>query len=221
MPASLHLVKYVQFGGTLTCQTGLRIGGSKDDLEIGASDNPILRDPLTRLPYIPGSSLKGKMRTLLEWRYSAEKVQQRGEPCGCAQENCLVCTVFGPHKVNAHNLGPSRLLARDALLTEGSREQLQRLQEEGLLYSELKTEVSIDRRTGKSFPVHGGLRTQERVPAGAEFSVNLCLRIFEGDDEDRLVSFVEEGLDLLQSDALGGSGSRGYGWVSIRYEISR
>src|SRR6202158_3439962 len=51
--------------GDLECQTGLHIGAGKGSLEIGGADNPVVKDAFG-LPYIPGSSLRGKLRSLLE-----------------------------------------------------------------------------------------------------------------------------------------------------------
>src|SRR5262249_54211077 len=136
--------------GTLTCKSGLRVGGSKEDVEIGGMDNPVIRHPLTKLPYIPGSSLKGKLRSLLEYAEGKVLTDGRGagEPCGCARDDCLVCRVFGPHKEPRHGLGPTRIIVRDALLTDKWKGELEKLREEGLLYVEVKTENMIDRRTG-------------------------------------------------------------------------
>jgi CRISPR-associated protein Csm3 len=211
MPLTLTLTKHIALSGTLVCRTGLRIGGSKENIEIGGMDNPILRDPLSKLPYIPGSSLKGKLRSSLEYKY--RKVGAYGNPCGCAQPNCMVCTVFGPHLQPVHDLGPARIIVRDALLTPDSKAELEKLLEEGLQYAEVKTENIIDRRTGVAR--RGGLRNVERVPAGTKFDLNTSLRIFDGDDEGEILSFVKEGLRLMQEDYLGGSGTRGYGWVKI------
>ena len=114
-----------------------------------------------------------------------------------------------------HDLGPSRLIVRDAVLTQQSLDELSKLnREEGLQYAEVKTENIIDRRTGVAR--QGGLRTQERVPKGTSFDLNMSLRVFESDDEAKMVSYVREALELLVSDYLGGSGTRGYGWVEIR-----
>jgi CRISPR-associated protein Csm3 len=212
---ALKLLKYVPIQGTLTCKTGLRIGGSKEDMEIGGMDNPIIRHPLTKVPYIPGSSLKGKLRSLLE--YKTGKISSNGEPCGCAQEDCLVCRVFGPHKRAEHRLGPTRIIVRDAPMTPEWIERLETLREEGLLYAEVKSENWIDRRTGVAG--RGGLRTQERVPAGAQFELNISVRIFEEDNEKEILGFIEEGLKMLPHDTLGGSGTRGYGWVEVEYTI--
>jgi CRISPR-associated protein Csm3 len=212
------LTKYASITGTMTCKSGLRVGGSKEDVEIGGMDNPVIRHPLTKLPYIPGSSLKGKLRSLLE--YAEGKVQtggrNAGEPCGCARPDCLVCRIFGPHKATSHSLGPSRIIVRDAPLVGEWKEKLEKLREEaGLPYVEVKTENMIDRRTG----VATNPRPVERVPAGAQFDLNISVRIFEEDSEDEIIAFIRRGLDMLQKDTLGGSGTRGYGWVQLDYKV--
>ena len=208
-----RLEKHVVIKKKLTCKTGLHIGGSKDDMEIGGMDNPIIRDPMTKLPYIPGSSIKGKLRSLLEARHCAGKLDDRGNPCGCGREDCPVCKLFGPHFNQRHNLGPTRLIVRDAFLTEESKAELKDKIEAGSLFAEIKHEVMIDRNKGTAS--RAGPRPVERVPAGAEFQLELVLRVFEADDEQKMLGTIEEGFDLLQMDYLGGSGSRGYGKVEI------
>lgn len=210
---ALKLLKYASIQGQLTCKSGTRIGGSKEEMEIGGMENPVIRHPLSKLPYIPGSSLKGKLRSLLEYRTG--KISDNGEPCGCA--DCLVCKIFGPHKQSEHKLGPTRIIVRDATITEESAHRLESLREEGSLYVEVKSENWIDRRTGVAG--RGGLRTQERVPAGSQFDFNISVRIFEGDNEKEILDFISEGLDLLEHDTLGGSGTRGYGWVALDYQV--
>ncbi len=211
-----QLLGYKRIAGTLTCETGLRIGGSKEGIAIGGMDNPIIRHPITRLPYVPGSSIKGKMRSLLEQKH--DKVSDNGEPCGCGRADCLVCRVFGPHKNVRHSLGPTRILVRDAYLTADSRAWLEKaLEESGLDYAEVKTENIVNRRTGVA--ADRGLRTQERVPAGAQFDFEISVRIFDDDDVDQIMAFIEEGLALLQEDYLGSSGSRGYGKIKLEYTV--
>jgi CRISPR-associated protein Csm3 len=78
---------------------------------------------------------------------------------------------------------------------------------------EVKTENIIDRRTG--IAAQRGLRTQERVPPGAKFQLHLSLRVFQGDDDKKFIGWIREALSLLERDTLGGSGTRGYGWVKI------
>ncbi len=213
---TLKLNKHIHLSGIIHCLTGLRIGAGQDDIEIGGMENPVIRHPLTKLPYIPGSSLKGKMRSLLEYKYCAEEVAKDGQPCGCAKEDCPVCVVFGAHTKpeNKTKLGPTRVIVRDAVLTKDSVKELDKLQEAGLQYAEVKAENIIDRRTGVA--AGKGLRSQERVPAGAEFEFRIVLRVFEEDDEERMTQLIGEGLKMLQDDYLGGSGSRGYGEVELR-----
>jgi CRISPR-associated protein Csm3 len=216
-----HIIqKYRIIKGTLHCETGLRIGGSKENIEIGGLENTIIRHPITDEPYIPGSSLKGKVRSLLEYKFDRRDSQNRpkgktdGEPCQCGR--CQICRVFGPHKNTRHELGPTRVLFRDAGLTAAAREWLQEAQTtRGLFYAEVKTENMIDRNIG----VAEHPRTQERVPAGASFDFEISIRIFEGDNEEEIVGFVKSGLDLLQQDYLGASGSRGYGKVRLEYQV--
>lgn len=204
---------YIKLTGVLRCRTGLRIGGNKEDLEIGGMDNPIIRHPVTKHPYIPGSSLKGKLRSLLEYKYG--KVQKDGQPCGCAKADCPICPLFGPHLQSrqSHSLGPTRILLRDAMIRQTSIEWLEPMMEEGSQFAEIKTENIIDRSTGRA--ADRGLRTQERVPAGTEFDFELVLRVFKGDDKQKMLSYITEGLRLLEMDYLGSSGSRGYGQVEI------
>ncbi|MDP2953975.1 MAG: type III-A CRISPR-associated RAMP protein Csm3, partial [Chloroflexota bacterium] len=162
-------------------------------------------------PYVPGSSLKGKLRSLLEWKQG--KTDDRGDPCGCGRDDCMVCRVFGPHRNTRHGLGPSRIIVRDAALSAATKEAIDALTKQGKDFSETKTETMINRRTG--IAATHSLRMQERLPSGAKFDLEISLRIFDGDDEKKMVDFVKEGLSMLEEDTLGGSGTRGYGWVKI------
>ncbi len=205
MADELRLAKHVIISGTIKCLTGLRIGGTKDDIEIGGLDNPIIRHPVTLEPYIPGSSLKGKLRSSLEYKHG--RVQPSGEPCNCAKKECPVCRLFGPHysKDNKnHTLGPTRLLVRDSKL---------RQRDDDNEWVELKTENIIDRRTGAA--LHP--RSMERVAEGSEFEFEISMRVFTGDDEKSMLKTVKEGLDLIEKEYLGASGSRGYGKVKFTY----
>ena len=120
----MKLEKVIVITGQIECQTGLHIGGSEETIEIGGIDNPVIKHPVTKEPYIPGSSLKGKMRSQMEKLEG--KVQPNGEPCNCAESDCLVCRVFGPHKRSSHNLGPTRMLIRDAMMNEETREEMKK-----------------------------------------------------------------------------------------------
>jgi len=206
---TLKLQKHVLISANLVTKSGLRVGGTEAAMSIGGAENPIIRD-FWGNPYIPGSSLKGKLRSMLEYKLGKSK---DGRPCGCAESNCLVCRVFGPHITTNHSLGPSRIIVMDAPLSKETIDQIGALIKEGKEFSETKTETMIDRRTGKA--ADRSLRTQERLPAGAKFNLNFSLRIFDGDSEKEMVEFIKEGLSLLEKDYLGGSGTRGYGWVQI------
>lgn len=206
----MKLTEYRVCTGVLHCVNGLRIGASKESIEVGGTDNPILRHPVTALPYVPGSSIKGKMRSLLEVRDG--RVTQRGGPCDCG--DCHICRVFGCSYAR-NSKEPTRIIVRDCDLTEQARAVLEGAQaDKGIFFAEEKSEVIIDRKTGKAAGT--GPRTQERVPAGTDFSFEIVLRIFEDDKTDEMQKLVESGLDLIQLDALGGSGSRGYGKVEFR-----
>ncbi|MEW6606112.1 MAG: type III-A CRISPR-associated RAMP protein Csm3 [bacterium] len=208
--------------GTITCKTGLHIGGTAETIEIGGMDNPIIKHPITQLPYIPGSSIKGKMRSLLEWKL--DNFQRNGDvhqydDRKCLREKCPICRIFGTSSDKAQ-IGPSRLIVRDAFLTENSQKKLEELKKQkGLMYAEEKTENTINRLSARANP-----RTQERVPADIVFEFEMIYRLFElnndrGKVDEELFRYVEEGIRLIQTDALGGSGSRGYGKVEFEYEV--
>jgi len=213
--------------GYIKVKTGLSIGGSSVGMEIGGADKIVVRNPLTLEPYIPGSSLRGKLRSLLEKanklkpNYTVAKninihVCQKKED----YQKCIHCKMFGiPANISSdfetedEEIYTSRLIVRDCFLTEESKEELSKAPEMQLLYTETKTEVVIDRITSAAQP-----RTFERVPAGAKFDLEMILTLYDGDKEDEYIKMIFEGLRLLQDDYLGGSGSRGYGKVKVHIE---
>lgn len=210
----MKLCRYRTLRGKIVVKTGLRIGGSAESVEIGGMDNPIIRDPVTEYPYIPGSSIKGKMRSLLELKY--DKLNNGGNPHKwCNDTSCFVCRVFGTSAGEEAKIGQGRLIVRDAHLSEESKKRLDALRDRsGLLYAEVKSENTIDRITARANP-----RTMERVPPGVCFEFELVYRVFDtGDDgktDEENFKYVLEGLRLIELDALGGSGSRGYGKVEF------
>ena len=116
--------------GRIECLTGLHIGGSKDKMEIGGVDSPVVRDPVThRQPYIPGSSLKGKMRMLLEYATGNVEMgdekqdKKRGDVHNCTRPDCPVCRIFGSSAAEERRCGPTRLLVRDAYPDEATVER--------------------------------------------------------------------------------------------------
>lgn len=220
----MKLKKIISFDGTIDCITGIAIKGAANDLGIGGADSEVIKNPLTNEPYLPGSSLKGKMRSQLERKYGAKKFDRRSqttrpteeEPCGCGEKSCPICTIFGAHFNTQAKSAPTRIIVRDCPMTEAFREKIQELPLERGSYLEVKAENIIDRRQGLA----KSPRFMERVPAGASFELHIKLQIFEGDDEARLRGLVEEGLRLVEDSCLGGSGSRGYGQVEFTYEVT-
>lgn len=201
----------------ITAVTGLHIGGSSVGLEIGGVDKVVIRNPLTKQPYIPGSSLRGKMRSQTEKVLGLRQNNRIGQvtihTCKKTEDydangGCPVCHIFGvPGEVDA--TGPTLLLVRDAALTEKSAAELEKLKTD-LQYAELKTEVAIDRVTSAATP-----RTLERVPAGAIFGpAELVFSIYDRADFARL-KYVLDALQLVEDDYLGGAGSRGSGKVKF------
>jgi CRISPR-associated protein Csm3 len=116
-----------------------------------------------------------------------------------------------------HELGPTRALFRDAALTAESRRQLMEAQAaKGIFFAEVKTENMINRTMGMA--EHP--RTQERVPAGTQFNFEISVRLFNDDNAEEIIGLLRQGLELLQQDYLGASGSRGYGKVRLEYNVS-
>jgi CRISPR-associated protein Csm3 len=189
---------------------GTRIGGAGGGLEIGGVDPSLmtLKDPVSGEPYVPGSSLKGKLRSTIEKEYG---LGNNGKPCGCGKLGCPVCPVFGAHMNTS--AGASRLTVRDAHFTGGYRKIWNQRIAEGMPLFEVKTENIIDRNRGTA--EHP--RTQERVPAGATFQAEMVLKVFEGDEDSKMVASLKNALAILQRfDSLGAGGSRGSGRIAVR-----
>lgn len=207
----MQLKEMIEITGIIRVLTGLHIGAGKDSMEIGGMDQPIIKEPITRAPYIPGSSLKGKMRSLLEQSVFLQNEETRryimkGSPCGCGKRGCPACTLFGTSAAEKDDdLGPTRLIVRDAFLTDKWRERFN----EGKLPMEVKYENTIHRLRGTA----DHPRPLERVPAGVEFDLSMTLKIFEGDDREQLLESLKKGLKMVELDALGGNSSRGCGQV--------
>ena len=199
-----QLVKKIKINTSITLITGLHIGGNSENVEIGGIDNPVIKlASKDNMPYIPGSSLKGKMRCLLEQAAGAPKVGL----------DANVNNLFGITESKANNTSnqPSKIIVRDAMLTEDSKKMLLGCDNLDMPYTESKFENVIDRVKG----VAEHPRQTERVPAGAEFNAEFILNIWDDDDEQELMSLFEKGIRLLENDYLGGSGSRGYGQIKF------
>ena len=198
------LIKKVIYTGKVILRTGLHIGGTNANLNIGGPDKFVVRNPINNLPYIPGSSLKGKMRALVEL---ANGETNGGKPTSNIHHKAGALFGVAAEVPDGH---ASRLIVRDAELIVDDGTDFSHTD---LLYTESKTEVNIDRITAKANP-----RTFERVPAGASFRLNMVLNIFEGEDEQQLKKTLKQAIKLLEDDYLGGNGSRGYGQVEIKLD---
>jgi CRISPR-associated protein Csm3 len=196
------LIKKVLVTGEIKLKTGMHIGGTNSALNIGGPDKFVVRNPLTKEPYIPGSSLKGKLRSLLE--LSEGTIEQDGKVWGPTKNpKDKAGKLFGT--VGEHQQ-PSRLIVRDAPILS----KMEEFENTDLPFTETKTEVSICRITAKANP-----RTFERVPAGARFQLNMVLNVFDEDNESELRDSLQKSINLLVDDYIGGHGSRGYGQIEI------
>lgn len=194
------LVKKIKINTTIELITGLHIGGSGDNVEIGGIDNPVIKIATKdNQPYIPGSSLKGKMRCLLEQIAGNPKVG--GDP--------EIDNLFGAS--DAKNPSPSKIIVRDAFLTKQSADSLRNCDNLDMPYTEGKWENVIDRVKGTA--EHP--RQSERIPAGVFFDVEFILNIWDDDNENKMMALFEKGIRAIENDYLGGSGSRGYGQIKF------
>lgn len=239
------LKKKVFIKGTIKAVTGLHIGGSSIGISIGGVDAVVIRNPLTNDPYIPGSSLRGKMRSLMEKACGEmhitiqEKVEEKikrseeyedlesiSDKTLLPQHSGKITVSAEPSRKATSDIGklfgvsadnkaatPTRLIVRDAKLNEKSKEELEKANNMDMPMTEVKTEVWIDRITSAATP-----RQIERVPAGAVFDMELVLNLYGNDNRDTLLNHVWEGLELVQSDYLGGNGGRGSG--QVRFLVS-
>ena len=208
----MELKKKLIITGKIKALTGIAIGGTNAAMSIGGVDKGVIRNPVNNEPYIPGSSLKGKMRSLLELRDGTIGNERMGAVENGPSNNQAdrSARLFGnATRKKEHKQRPSRVAVRDAYL---NRKQIENdyFKNADLPFSEVKTEVVIDRITSRAMP-----RQLERVPAGAEFDFEIVLNVFDEDNETELVEDIFSGMQLLQNDYIGGSGSRGSGQVQF------
>lgn len=188
----------IEITGTLEVLTGMHIGGSSAFAAIGAVDSPVVRDTLSDMPMIPGSSFKGKLRTLLAQKYNAKPSASYDD------DTPEILRLFGSAKKTA--VKRSRLLFRDMVL-----DNMDELRTFGLhSATEVKFENSINRVTAIANP-----RQIERVIRGTKFALNIVYDMQEADEAVDDMKLLAEAMQLLEFDYLGGHGSRGYGKVKI------
>ncbi|MEH2361474.1 type III-A CRISPR-associated RAMP protein Csm3 [Nostoc sp.] len=273
MPASYAqkpLLGKLSLTSHLSVETGLHIGGGGENLDIGGLDKPVIRDPLTKYPYLPGSSIKGKLRSTLErllnkplnrtggsgtWRYESDdlvngftEVEEGRFIAYEGASTCQISRLFGSTggskfwmpietareeglfennsptqtiqnqncvRVNRGRNAPARLIIRDSHLLPDSAAKLKQV-DTGLYMTEWKFENGIDRVTAAANP-----RQLERVPAGSKFQFELVYTVEDAEQAVEDLQNIAIALAILEDDALGGHGSRGYGKVRFQnFEFS-
>jgi CRISPR-associated protein Csm3 len=232
----LKLQEIIELKGKIILESNLHIGSGNMEMHIGGTDNPIIKHPHSLEPYIPGSSIKGKVRSLMELSTGAAalsynnksndggittfKLLQAVKSPDAKKEVESILKIFGFSGSDksgndnsaelARELGPTRASFADCNLNEEWKEKATK----NLWPLAIeKSETAIDRISGTA--KRGSLRQTEMVPAGAEFDFRLSFKIFCEEDK-KLLDKLIKGLDLLAKDAIGGNGSRGYG--RIRFE---
>lgn len=203
-----RLVKKIKYTAKIKLLSGMHIGGTNIAMSIGGPDKFVVRNPIDQRPYIPGSSLKGKMRALLELSLGEYVFHQNGSIIKYGPSTKSITEsghLFGT--VAGETAQPSRIIIRDAMMSAGQEELLKNTD---LYLTESKTEVSVDRITANANP-----RTNERVPMGVTFDFEAVLNIFSSDDEQQLRNNVIKAKNLLEEDYIGGHGSRGYGHIEF------
>lgn len=192
----------LMINSTLQLETGLHIGGSSDFSAIGAVDSIVIKDPISKLPIIPGSSIKGKLRYLL-----ARTKADSGQLDELRNENLTIKRLFG---ASSPEIILSRLQFYDLFMKDESVDKIQAA-EPDLYVTEIKFENTIRRIDGVANP-----RQNERVPAGAEFEFKLIYNIEDEDEMKEDIINLLTAIELLEMDYLGGHGTRGYGRVNFK-----
>ncbi len=216
----MKLKEIKKLEGTITLKSGLHIGSGNMEMHIGGTDSPVIKHPHSLEPYIPGSSLKGKVRSLLEMSKglmihtggSVVSNETLNKCTGDEKDACeAILKIFGSSGADKedYKLGPTRVSFSDCYLADDWKKDAR---ERRLQLTEVKSENSIDRIKGTALSP----RFIERVPEGTKFSFTLTFKMLQNGDEP-LFNMLLEGLKLLEFDALGGSGSRGYGRIKFEF----
>lgn len=200
------LISKIFIKGNIAIQTGLHIGGSKTALDIGGIDLSVIKTT-EGVPYIPGSSLKGKLRSLLAREEGSDSVQSDSDK---------LKSIFGDSGSDDKKGPPTRLIVRDSLMDavetkEKMKNKIDEFKNLELDYTETKWENTINRKTGTA--EHP--RQLERVPAGAKFNFEIVFNDYDDDNTEEYLKEIIKGMKLLEDDYIGGSGSRGYGKIKF------
>lgn len=215
----IKLLGHVTISGEIEALSGLHIGGTADSIDKGGIDHPVIKNPVTNEPYIPGSSLRGRMRSLIEKKFgnplfpmTPEVWMEMYDDLNDARKS-QVCRIFGNSK-STPGL-PSLLNVRDALYTKKTKD---RYMDHGLPVTEAKMEIAVDRITAHALP-----RTIERVPAGARFDFSIVYKVQHDASWSDSLKNVSEDLKIIlwalqeieTHDGLGGNTARGHGQVKF------
>ncbi len=191
----------IQITGTVTVKTGMHIGGSSAFAAIGAVDSPVMRDVWTNQPMIPGSSLKGKLRTLLAREFSSREGRVPGSP---DDDSPVLLRLFGC--AAKERIRTSRILVSDMFLLNYGE-----LRQRGLTSAtEVKFENTINRLTAVANP-----RQIERTVRGARFGLDMIYELSSQEEAEEDFDTLALGMRLLTYDYIGGHGSRGYGKIAF------
>lgn len=198
--------------GFIRAKTGLHVGAGKGEVKIGGVDNSVMRDLLTNQPYIPGSSLRGKLRSLAEKsEISAKqntKINKDVFIHTCGNPHCPVCSIYGAPG-QSDTATPTRLVIRDCYMEPESVKRLDNANPD-MPYTELKYESAIDRVTSQATP-----RVIERVPADTVFGPFEMIFSLYNDDDSVMLKKLFRAMSMLEDDYLGGGGGRGSGKIKF------
>ena len=191
----------IQITGIIKVVTGMHIGGSSAFAAIGAVDSPVIKDARENIPMIPGSSLKGKMRTLLAKEFNENMAAKPDD------DNEKLTRLFGTAKKGI--VKRSRIQIADMIMTNTEEFRQRGVQS----LTEIKFENTINRITAVANP-----RQIERVIRGSEFELDMVYEVWEQENPEIIedMKTLAEGMKLLEYDYLGGNGSRGYGKIKFR-----
>lgn len=219
----MQLIKICEYTGKIILKSGLHIGSGNMEMHIGGTDSPVIRHPHKLEPYIPGSSLKGKTRSLLEMEsgfmaitggsvvspnHLAKAINQEMKVKGDS-----IIRFFGSSGAEQSDnweFGPTRVSFADCYLNSEWKEVAK---QNRWPLTEEKSENSIDRVKGTA----QNPRFIERVPEGTVFDFKITFKVLADGEEARFEELLFKGLKLVELDALGGSGSRGYGRVEFQF----
>ena len=191
----------LEISGVIESLTGLHIGGGLQFAAIGAVDSVVIKDIQNDLPMIPGSSLKGKLRSLLSKQLSFGNLPKEHN-----KDDDRIKRLFG--HAESKNPKTSRIYFSDIFMSEESREELENSDMDA---TEIKFENTITRSTGVANP-----RQIERAIKGISYDMSLIYNIENESEIEEDFKLLKMAFKLLKYDYLGANGSRGYGRVDIK-----